>query len=169
VLGAAPILALAAVLTAQELPAAPGVEVVRAKCTACHATDLIASQRLSPQGWTRELDKMVRWGAALGDSERAALQQYLETHFAPKRTGPGAPARAPRRAAEDAAAQEPPGRAVFERACRACHERDLVASQRLTRAGWQREVEKMMQWGAALADADKSALVDYLAARYPPR
>jgi cytochrome c5 len=168
VLGAAAILALAAVRAAQDLPAGPGADLVRAKCTACHATDLIVSQRLSPHGWARELDRMIRWGAALGDSERGALQRYLETHFAAKPTDPGSPARVSRRVGLEAA-QEPPGRAVFERACRACHERDLVASQRLTRAGWQREVEKMMRWGAALADADKSALVDYLAASYPPR
>jgi hypothetical protein len=39
----------------------------------------------------------------------------------------------------------------------------------LSRAGWIREVEKMMRWGADVPAADKDALVSYLAARYPPR
>lgn len=151
---------------AQELPPGAGVEVVRAKCTACHAADLIVSQRLSPPGWTRELDKMVRWGAVLTEGERAAIQQYLEAHFPASRTARASPGAG---AGGAASARASAGAAVFERACRGCHERDLVESQRLTRAGWQREVEKMMRWGATLSEDDKTALVDYLAVHYPWR
>jgi hypothetical protein len=45
----------------------------------------------------------------------------------------------------------------------------LSEGQRLTHTGWTREVEKMMRWGATVADAEKGALVDYLATRFPPR
>jgi cytochrome c5 len=158
------LISIAAVLGAQELPAGPGAELVGAKCTACHATDLIASQRLSPQGWARELDKMTRWGAALTDVERTAIQHYLEDRFPAPHARAGA---RPAAAGSPAPAQASPGAAVFERACRACHERDLVEAQRLTPAGWQREVDKMRRWGAALSDAEATALVEYLAARYP--
>ena len=57
------------------------------------------------------------------------------------------------------------GEGVFTRACLSCHGADLVEAQRLTRAGWVREVEKMMRWGAAVGDADKDPLVDYLAGK----
>ena len=40
---------------------------------------------------------------------------------------------------------------------------------RLTPTGWTREVEKMMRWGATVSDAEKAALVAFLAARYPSR
>jgi hypothetical protein len=45
----------------------------------------------------------------------------------------------------------------------------LIAQQRLTRAGWVREVEKMIRWGAPVNEAEKSVLVDFLADRYPVR
>jgi sulfite oxidase len=58
---------------------------------------------------------------------------------------------------------------IVSRACLTCHERDLIAQQRLTRAGWTREVEKMIRWGAPVSDAEKTALIDFLTGRYPVR
>ena len=46
---------------------------------------------------------------------------------------------------------------------RACHGPSLIAQQRLNIAGWTREVNKMMGWGVTVADADKDALIAYLA------
>ena len=135
-------------LTAQRLPDGPGPDIVRTRCASCHDTDLIASQRLSLAGWIREVDKMVRWGAAVSDRDRAALQPYLAAAFGP----------VPSAAQADVA----PGAATFARACLVCHEADLVESQRLTRAGWLREVEKMMRWGATVPDTEKDRLIDYL-------
>jgi mono/diheme cytochrome c family protein len=61
------------------------------------------------------------------------------------------------------------GEAVFTRACLACHGADLTEQQRLSPTGWTREVEKMVRWGAQVSDAEKVALVQYLASRYPVR
>jgi DMSO/TMAO reductase YedYZ molybdopterin-dependent catalytic subunit len=58
---------------------------------------------------------------------------------------------------------------AFTRSCLICHDRDLIAQQRLPRAGWVREVEKMMRWGAPVSEPEKTALVDYLAKHYPVR
>jgi mono/diheme cytochrome c family protein len=138
-----------------ELPAGAGVEVLRARCVSCHGSDLITSQRLGEAGWGRELDKMVRWGAVVPDAERGPLVAYLARHFAP---GPAASHSA-----------VPAGEAVFTRACLACHGADLTEQQRLSPAGWTREVEKMMRWGAQVSETEKAALVEYLAARYPVR
>jgi cytochrome c5 len=140
---------------APSLPEGNGVSVVKAKCLGCHEADLIVGQKLTRTGWTREIDKMVRWGAVVTETERDPLIDYLAAHFAP------APAVAHARAAE--------GEAVFKRACLSCHGADLSEGQRLTHTGWTREVEKMMRWGATVADAEKGALVDYLATRFPPR
>jgi mono/diheme cytochrome c family protein len=137
------------------LPEGAGVEVLRARCLSCHGSDLIESQRLSRDGWTREIDKMVRWGATVPESDRVALTSYLSTHFTP------APV-----ASHEQAAQ---GEAIFKRACLACHGADLTEQQRLTPTGWTREVEKMVRWGASVTDTEKSALVDYLSATFPVR
>ncbi len=137
------------------LPEGTGVEVVRARCLSCHASDLIASQRLTRDGWAREIDKMVRWGASVPDADRAPMLTYLATHFSP------APAAAPARAAG--------GEAIFKRACLACHGADLTEQQRLSVTGWTREVEKMMRWGASVTEAEKAVLVEFLSASYPIR
>jgi cytochrome c5 len=144
-------LALAAmVLVAQAaLPDGPGAPIVKARCLTCHEADLITAQRLSRMGWTREIDKMVRWGAQVPDTDRDTLTTYLATRFAP------VPVVSHARAAE--------GEAVYKKACFVCHDADLIEQQRLSRPGWVREVDKMIRWGAQVADADKDPLVDYLA------
>ena len=62
---------------------------------------------------------------------------------------------------------EPPS--AFRNACRACHDEDVIRQQRLTRAQWDAEINKMTGWGAKVPDQDRSALLDYLAGRYGPR
>lgn len=145
-----------AAVTAQELPQGPGREAITTRCLSCHEADLIVQQRLARAGWVREVDKMVRWGAVVPAAEREPMIDYLAAHFAPK---PAASHLVATAASE----------AIYKRACLGCHEDDLIESQRLSRAGWVREVDKMIRWGAAVAPSDKDALVDYLVARYPPR
>jgi mono/diheme cytochrome c family protein len=143
-------------LDAQDLPPGQGRETVVARCVTCHEGDLITQQRLSRAGWGRELDKMIRWGAVVEPSEREPMLDYLSAHFAPKPV----PAHIVATAGTEA---------LYKRACLTCHEDDLIEQQRLTKIGWTREVDKMIRWGALVPDAEKDALVDYLAARYPPR
>ena len=51
-----------------------------------------------------------------------------------------------------------------ESRCIACHSLRIVRSQRLSRAAWTRELDKMAGWGAKMADRD--ALLEYLVANY---
>jgi cytochrome c5 len=143
----------AGVASAQELPDGPGRFPMAARCSACHGSDLITQQRLSRAGWGREIDKMVRWGAVVETQEREVLLDYFAAHFAP----------------QPAAAAPPAAPSGYERACLVCHGEDLIGAQRLTRAGWTREVDKMIRWGAAVPEAEKTAVVDYLATRFPLR
>lgn len=138
-----------------ELPAGAGLEVMNKRCISCHGADIITSQKLSLTGWTRSVDKMVRWGATITPQEREVLQPYLAQHFAPKPMAS--------HAATDA------GAATYKRACLTCHEADIIEQQTLSPAGWTRSVEKMMRWGATVSDTDKQPLVDYLASRFGPR
>ena len=136
------------------LPQSPGVDVAKAKCIGCHEADLIVSQRLSPTGWDREVAKMERWGAKLSPEERPVLVGYLTRQFGVRPT-----------AAHDVAAVAA-GEAVFKDACRVCHDDDLSEQQRLTAAGWGREVDKMVRWGAKVAADGKGPLVAYLTSRW---
>jgi cytochrome c5 len=157
------VLIASASLSAQQLPAGAGADVLNSKCVICHEADIITSQRLTLTGWTRSVDKMVRWGSQITAEERAVLQPYLAQHFGPK------PAVSHSNAALPTVASAEVGAATYKRACLACHDADIIEQQRLTRTGWTRSVEKMMRWGAAVADTDKEPLIDYLASRFPPR
>ena len=46
--------------------------------------------------------------------------------------------------------------------CVNCHGQDMIAGQHLTRAQWEREVDKMTRWGAAVTPDNRSAVVDFL-------
>jgi len=149
------LLVAAPAVSAQQLPAGAGADVLKSRCVVCHDADIVTSQKLSLTGWTRSVDKMVRWGAAITPEERDVLQPYLAQHFTP------------RPAASHGATES--GAATFKRVCQACHDADIVEQQKLTPTGWTRSVEKMMRWGATVSDAEKQPLIDYLAARYGPR
>ncbi len=142
-------------ISAQQLPAGPGADVLKSRCVICHEADIITSQKLSLTGWTNSINKMVRWGSQITPAERDVLQPYLAQHFAPKPVAS--------HAATDA------GAATFKRVCLTCHDADIVEQQKLTPTGWTRSVEKMMRWGAAVSDAEKQPLIDHLASRFGPR
>ena len=59
--------------------AAEGEVVFKRACLTCHGADLTEQQRLSPTGWTREVEKMMRWGAVVSDVEKSALVDFLST------------------------------------------------------------------------------------------
>jgi hypothetical protein len=48
--------------------------------------------------------------------------------------------------------------------CVPCHSLRLIHSQRLARAAWVKELDKMAGWGTAVKDRD--ALLEYLVANY---
>jgi sulfite oxidase len=58
---------------------------------------------------------------------------------------------------------------ALKSSCLACHDEDVITQQRLTRAQWDAEINKMVGWGAKVSDQDRSALLDYFASRYGPR
>ena len=76
------------------LPAGSGKQLVEASCFPCHSADMLVQQRLTEKQWTTEVDKMIRWGAAVKESEKPAMIAYLSKNFgatnkfAPIRTRP---------------------------------------------------------------------------------
>lgn len=144
------------------LPGSAGVEVVRDKCTTCHEADLIVQQRLTKTGWTREVEKMIRWGTEVTDAEKNTIIDYLAAHFGSRPLGTATSPPQP-------VARDEAGRKIFENKCLICHEADLTEQQRLSKAGWTREVEKMIRWGAEVTDAERQPLIDWLTRMYGPR
>lgn len=62
-------------------PAGPGKILVETRCLICHNGELIASQRLTPAQWDREVGKMAGWGAPLDAAEKRVLAGYLAKAF----------------------------------------------------------------------------------------
>lgn len=56
------------------------------------------------------------------------------------------------------------GRAEEKRACAGCHGMRITHIQRLNRAQWDREITKMVGWGATVKE--REALLEYLVSSY---
>jgi|ERR1700689_501114 hypothetical protein len=66
-----------------ELPAGPMQAKAMTACLECHEARIILQQRLSKAAWTKEVDKMTKWGAVVDPTDRDALIDYLSTNFSP--------------------------------------------------------------------------------------
>ena len=53
-------------------------------------------------------------------------------------------------------------------ACLECHEARIIVQQRLSKATWTKEVDKMVKWGAVVEANDRDALIDYLSGNFSP-
>jgi len=63
------------------LPAGNGRQLVEASCLPCHSPDILVQQRLTEKQWTAEVDKMIRWGAVMKDSDKPSMVVYLSKNF----------------------------------------------------------------------------------------
>lgn len=63
----------------------------------------------------------------------------------------------------------PPGplQAKMNTACLECHDARIIVQQRLSKAAWTKEVDKMIRWGAVVDPADREAFIDYLSSNFP--
>lgn len=68
---------------AAELPAGPMQAKATTTCTECHEARILLQQRLSKAAWTKEVDKMTKWGALVDPADREALIDYLSSNFSP--------------------------------------------------------------------------------------
>jgi hypothetical protein len=65
--------------------------------------------------------------------------------------------------AASAALSAADGEAEVKR-CAGCHGVRIIGTQRLSRAGWERELDKMVRWGAEIKD--REGLLAYLVETY---
>ena len=63
----------------------PGVTQAKATtaCLECHEARIILQQRLTKAAWTKEVDKMIKWGAVVDPTDRDGLIDYFSTNFSP--------------------------------------------------------------------------------------
>ncbi len=66
-----------------DLPAGAMQAKATTACMECHEARIILQQRLSKAAWTKEVDKMTKWGAVVDPNDRDALIDYLSTNFSP--------------------------------------------------------------------------------------
>ncbi len=66
-----------------DLPPGPMQAKATSACLECHEARIILQQRLSKGAWTKEVDKMTKWGAVVDPADRDALIDYLSTNFSP--------------------------------------------------------------------------------------
>jgi competence protein ComEA len=59
-----------------------------------------------------------------------------------------------------------PGKDVMVRVCGTCHPAARSAAVRLTRAGWQAVIAKMVSLGAKASDEELTTVLDYLATNF---
>lgn len=80
----------------EELPPGPMQQKATTACLECHEARIIVQQRLSKAVWTKEVDKMIRWGAVVEANDHDSLVDYLSANFSPEK-----PAYVPPRSAAD--------------------------------------------------------------------
>ena len=68
---------------APDLPPGPAQAKVRTACLECHDASIIIQQRLNKAAWTKEVDKMIKWGALVEAADRDSFIDYLSTNFPP--------------------------------------------------------------------------------------
>jgi hypothetical protein len=54
-----------------------------ASCLECHEARIILQQRLGKAAWTKEVDKMIKWGSVVDATDHDALIDYLSSNFGP--------------------------------------------------------------------------------------
>ena len=59
------------------------------------------------------------------------------------------------------------GEALVEERCTKCHPLSVVTSAQKSAEGWKATVERMVQKGAELNEAEQEAVIDYLTEAYP--
>ena len=84
-----------------DLPPGPMQTNATDACTECHESRIIVQQRLSKAAWTKEVDKMIKWGANVDAHDRDLLIDYLSTNF-----GTDRPAYVPDRSVSTRAAKK---------------------------------------------------------------
>lgn len=84
----------------EDLPSGAMQAKATTACLECHEARIILQQRLSKTAWTKEVDKMIKWGAVVEASDHDALIDYLSSNFSPDQPPYEAPRTAVQKSSE---------------------------------------------------------------------
>ena len=84
----------------EDLPSGAMQAKATTACLECHEARIILQQRLSKAAWTKEVDKMIKWGAVVEASDHDALIDYLSSNFSPDQPPYEAPRTAVQKSSE---------------------------------------------------------------------
>jgi mono/diheme cytochrome c family protein len=142
------------------LPKGQVRQVILKSCTTCHGIDEYAYYAMDRDGWGVMLDNMVKKGAVLADADRAELLDWLVGKFGP--TSKAFPRNFVAPVDSSLFADDTAAREYLERACQNCHGLDRVDNARFAESRWRAIVVDMKARGAAVADQNVEALIEYL-------
>ena len=98
---------------------------------------------------------MIGWGVSVTPTEKDEIVNYLSAQFGVNDSAPVA-----------ATGANEPAAALLPR-CITSHDLRLKEHQRLS-AGWKREIDKMVGWGASMTEAEVALLSEYFGRRFGP-
>jgi len=84
----------------EQLPTGAAKEKAEAACQTCHEARIIVQQRLDKAAWTKEVDKMIKWGAEVDPKDRDTLIDYFTANFSPDQSAYVAPRSATERGSQ---------------------------------------------------------------------
>lgn len=69
--------------TKQALPPEKGLALINERCSGCHESSLVISQRKTPEEWAATVQLMVERGATLSEDEMNLVLDFLDVNFHP--------------------------------------------------------------------------------------
>jgi cytochrome c5 len=131
-------------------PQEPGEKILLRACTVCHATSEITKFKgyYSRDQWADVVRTMRGDGASLQDAEVPILVDYIFKMYGKQELPDG------------------DGRKIIEASCSGCHDAQKATGLKLSKAGWQDVISRMMGMGATLDDSQVATLVDYLSKNF---
>ncbi len=142
------------------LPGGPVRQVILRSCTTCHGIDDYAYNAVDRVGWQALVGTMKEKGAVISDADQSILLDWLVAEFGPDSTpfsrNPVTPVD------NSLFADDEGGKGFLETVCQSCHSLDSVDIARYSEERWRAIVVDMKGRGAAVADENVEALVEYL-------
>jgi cytochrome c5 len=144
------------------LPGGPVRHVILRSCTTCHGIDDYAYHALDRAGWRQLVGTMQEKGAVIPEDDLPVLLDWLIAEFGADSTPfPRDYVVVP--VDDEVFADAAAARGYLNATCSVCHSLDRIETARFEKRRWRATVANMRAKGAAVADENVDALVDYLA------
>lgn len=129
-----------------------GAALLAEACTTCHDLRPIVTLQKSEEEWRHTVNVMIWRGAQILPEEVDLIASHLAQSSV---------------SAEQATTLPPgEGRELVTSACLGCHPIGVVIAPRRTAEEWKTTIEKMIDLGSVLTEAQKQTVTDYLTTHF---